>query len=95
MKVLEAIEKLESHADCSWGGLNEAFELAISALKKQVAIEPIYSGYDNNGFDEFIPYEALCPICGYAFEFGKFNNEDNHHCICGQKIEWDRRKVGK
>jgi hypothetical protein len=31
----EAIKELQSYADASWGGLNEAFELAIDALKNQ------------------------------------------------------------
>lgn len=31
----EAIKELESYADHSWGGLSEAFELAIVALKEQ------------------------------------------------------------
>ena len=57
-------------------------------FEKQVAKEPIYSAYEDNGFGEIIPYEAVCPTCGYAFEFGKFNDEDNHHCICGQKMKW-------
>lgn len=31
----EAIKELQSYADHSWGGLNEAFELAIAAMREQ------------------------------------------------------------
>ena len=90
MNTLEAINELEDYAENSWGGLSESFEIAIDALKKQIPIKPIYSDYHDNGFDEntLIPYEATCPTCGYEFEFETWNDEENHHCICGQKIDW-------
>ena len=31
----EAINELQSYADNSWGGLNEAFEMAIIAMREQ------------------------------------------------------------
>ena len=61
----------------------------IEALNRQIPKKPIYSDYDDNGFDEIIPYKATCPICGHEFEFGTWNDEDNHHCVCGQVIDWD------
>ena len=90
MNTLEAINELEDYAENSWGGLNESFEIAIDALKKQIPIKPIYSDYQDNGYDEntLIPYKATCPTCGYEFEFGTWNDEENHHCICGQKMDW-------
>ena len=90
MKIEEVIERLEriKYSTLVSSTDEMALEIGIKSLKKQISIEPIYSGYDDNGYGEFIPYEALCPICGYAFEFGKFNDEDNHHCICGQKMKW-------
>ena len=60
----------------------------IEALDKQVPKKPIYSDYDDNGFDEIIPYKAMCPTCGNEFEFGMWNEYDNHHCICGQAMNW-------
>lgn len=61
----------------------------FKALKeKNVAKKPIYSDFDNNGYDEIIPYKAICPICGNEFEFGSWNEEENYHCICGQKLDW-------
>lgn len=61
----------------------------FKALKeKNVAKKPIYSDFDDNGDDEIIPYKAICPVCGNEFEFGYWNDEYNHHCVCGQKIDW-------
>lgn len=67
----------------------EAIKIAFKSLDKQIPKKPIYSDYDDNGFDEIIPYKAVCPICGYEFEFGYWNDEDNHHCVCGQLMDWE------
>ena len=56
--------------------------------EKSVAKKPIYSDFDDNGDDEIIPYKAICPTCGIEFEFGSWNEEENHHCSCGQRINW-------
>ena len=64
-----------------------AFEMAIDAIEKHIPRKPIYSDYDDNGFGEIIPYTAICPICGYEFEFGTWN--ENHHCVCGQTLNWE------
>lgn len=45
--------------------------------------------YLHYGDDKIIPYKAACSICGHSFEFGTWNYEDNHHCICGQKMDWE------
>lgn len=50
--------------------------------------KPIYSNFDDNGNDEVIPYKAMCPVCGHEFNFGSWNEEENHHCRCGQAIDW-------
>lgn len=65
-----------------------ALDMAIEAFQLQIAKKPIYSEYDDNGFDEIIPYKATCPTCGNEFEFGAWNDDENHHCVCGQKIDW-------
>ena len=68
----------------------EAYNMAIEALEKQIAKVPIYSDYDeDDDGEELIPYKATCPTCGYEFEFGTWNEEENHHCVCGQKMRWD------
>ena len=61
----------------------------LKALKeKSEPKKPIYSDFNNNGNDEIIPYKAICPVCGYEFNFGSWNKEENHHCNCGQAIDW-------
>lgn len=69
--------------------LDDMFKITIKALEKQIPKKPIYGEFDNNGYDQIIPYKAKCPICGYEFEFGTWNDEENHHCVCGQKIDWN------
>ena len=68
----------------------EAIELAVEALEKQMPKKPIYSDYDDNGFGDVIPYTAKCPVCGYEFDFGTWN--ENHHCICGQALDWSEER---
>ena len=59
------------------------------ALEKQIAKKPIYSEYEEDDDGEnLIPTKAECPTCGHEFEFGSWNEEENHHCICGQKMSW-------
>lgn len=70
------------------GNAFEDMEMAIKALEKQIPARPIYGKFDDNGFDEIIPYKAVCPTCGHEFEFGAWNDEENHHCICGQRMNW-------
>lgn len=94
MKPKEALIHFEEHLCkhcCEW---NKSLrhcntcptDAAKKALEKQIPTKPIYSDYDDNGFGEIIPYTAICPICGYEFEFGTWN--ENHHCVCGQAMDW-------
>lgn len=69
---------------------NIVFDMAIEALEKTIAKAPVYGDYDEDDDDEeLIPYKATCPTCEYEFEFGTWNEEENHHCVCGQKMRWD------
>ncbi len=62
----------------------------FKALKeKNTPKKPIYSNFDENELGYIIPYKAVCPICGHEFEFGTWNDEQNHHCECGQKLDWE------
>lgn len=61
MKIQEAIKEIKSYADNSCGGLNEAFEMAINALEKQIPQKPIEDGY------YCLP--CVCPCCGQALDF--------------------------
>ena len=94
MKPKEALIHFEEHLCkhcCEWNKSlrhcnNCPTDAAKKALEKQIPRKPIYSDYDDNGFGEIIPYTAICPICGYEFEFGTWN--ENHHCVCGQAMDW-------
>lgn len=93
MKVEEAIERIRDHFRVHDDGrptpyLDEAVYMAIMALEKQIPMKPVYSDYDDNGFDEIIPNEARCPICRHEFEFGTWNEWDTPYCVCGQKMDW-------
>ena len=70
------------------GCMNEARNMAIADMEKQIPKKPIYSDFDDNEIGEIIPYKAECPVCGNIFKFGTWNDEENHHCKCGQKINW-------
>lgn len=59
--------------------------------EKSIPKKPIYSDYDDNGDDEIIPYKATCPVCEHEFEFGYWNDEYNHHCVCGQVMNWQQK----
>jgi hypothetical protein len=73
MNALEAINELQSYADNSWGGLNEAFEAAISALEKQVPKKP------NVGVQHFLK----CACCDSVVRI-----TDNYCHECGQMLDW-------
>lgn len=89
-EALEILKRDDSDMRKGYFCLNDftALEVAKTALEKQIAKKPIYSDFDDNGHEEIIPYKAVCPTCGYEFEFGTWNNEQNHHCDCGQKLDW-------
>ena len=93
MSLEEALMLIEAIPNKIWNQLSlpeyKAIMFVIDEAKLQIPREPMYSDYDDNGFDEIIPYKALCPTCGYEFEFGTWNNEENHHCVCGQRIDWE------
>ena len=90
MNEQEAIRDIKENVQPFVGG--KSLEMAIKSLEMQIPKKPIYSDFDDNGNDEIIPYKAECPTCGYEFEFGTFNKNENHHCICGQKLNWNEVK---
>ena len=88
MTEQEALEALNSGCtDISKVQL--ASHIARKALEKQIPKKPIYSEFEEDDDGEnLIPCKATCPICGNEFEFGYWNDEDNHHCVCGQLMDW-------
>jgi hypothetical protein len=78
-------EELDNKGVAIIDALDEFRELKEKATAKK----PIYSDFDENEDEEIIPYKAVCPVCGYEFEFGTWNDEQNHHCECGQRMLWN------
>lgn len=91
MTVKEALESLKyeifEEGHCSY--IEEEMIIAIQSLEKQIPKKPIYSDYDDNGFGEILPEKATCPNCGEGFAYGEWNEEETHHCVCGQAIDWN------
>lgn len=83
-------KKCRNFEMCQSTGCADRKELE-ALLKLSVPTKPIYSEYDC--FDEednlIYPTKAQCPNCKNEFEFGSWNDEENHHCICGQRIDWE------
>jgi len=83
MTYNEAIKELKSYAEHSWGGLSEAFEIAIKAMEKQMPKNPI--------IESWCP--ALCPTCGEELSESVGDGFYKHYyskniCDCGQKLKW-------
>lgn len=90
MTSKEAIKYAKENILAYTSEMAEFKVLAIEAIEKQMPKKPIYSDYDDNGFGDVIPYTAKCPVCGYEFDFGTWN--ENHHCICGQALDWSEER---
>ena len=73
----EAIECLKINKPTSgYMMLQEAVDMAIQALEKQIPKKP-YKDNENGIYEK-----EYCPICHRSL----FPND--HHCICGQAIDW-------
>lgn len=97
MKPSEAIANIEYAR--KWLGsesdfLDEALDMAISALEKQIPKKPKHvdknASFDGN-------WKKVCPACGRTLIERITTSEEsypkiyNHtpHCICGQAIDWE------
>ena len=58
----------------------EAIQIAIQALEKQIPKKP-YKDNENGIYEK-----EYCPICHRSL----FPND--HHCICGQAIDWSDKE---
>ena len=74
----EAIKELQSYAEASWGGLNEAFNLALTALRgptREMA---------ERMQGEWIEYEHPHIICCTQCDYGTGPSEKTRFCpSCG------------
>ena len=92
MEIKEAIEALRFYQRKLYNGIYKekigAFDIAISALEKQIPEPPeVAEGNDADGF--WRPDMFFCPTCR------KVIDTCEHHCICGQKIDWEDELEGK
>ena len=65
----------------------EAYDVAISAIEKQIQKKPIMKQY----FDDSNETYLCCPACGGILtDRIPFDNKDFYfHCMnCGQKFDW-------
>ena len=64
----EVIKELQSYADASWGSLNEAFEMAINALRpiSREQVEKVWKGKWQRGTKDWV-----CSKCGRSHTFVK------------------------
>lgn len=90
LEALLILWRMRSNIGC-YVENRDALREGIRALEKQIEKRPIYSELEDVNDDGIlIPTKAVCPTCGYEFEFDTWNDEDNHHCVCGQAIDWER-----
>ncbi len=58
---------------------DESVELAVDALRKQIPQKPIQRNYD-----------WCCPTCGGFVVSKLIYYTGDHHCKCGQAIDWSQ-----
>ena len=89
MKIEEAIQRLETHKEyISPHGrfTEEAIDMAIEALEKQMPRSPILEG-DGYADGEMVYDRWYCPRCDMDYDA---EYEKHDHCpVCGQKILWE------
>lgn len=91
MEVKEAIRRIKDHFRIHDDGrptpyLDEAVDLAIKALEKQIPQEPYYSG-DGYWNGELIYDTWTCQNCSTSYEV---DYDDYDYCPkCGQRIKWE------
>lgn len=103
MTEQEAIEMLNAirmvlDNDVSWleefdGMIDCTFDMAVSAIKKQIPVKPIRID-KNETFDG--NWKKICPNCGRILVERITTSDSSYpriynmtaHCICGQAIDW-------
>lgn len=97
METQEAIKAIEVVRnvilkDPSWlksfvDKVNEACDMAINALEKQIPVKPVKSKDPRYGMG-YVYHDWVCPSCG---KFLAYEPEESgcHHCKCGQAIDWE------
>ena len=89
--IAEAIEVIEKNRPTSgYTMLNEALDMAIKALEKQIPKKPIF---DFNSSDTSSKFHCTCGTSINVYhDIGTMDNNDapNYCYNCGQKLNWDK-----
>lgn len=91
IKAIEAVRNVILK-DPSWlksfvDKVNEACDMAIDALKKQIPVKPVKSKEERYGMG-YVYHDWICPTCG-RFLAHEPEKSGNRHCKCGQAIDWE------
>ena len=91
IKAIEAVRNVILK-DPSWlksftDKVNEAVDMANNALKKQIPVKPVKSKDPRYGMG-YVYHDWVCPSCG-RFLAPEPAQTGNHHCKCGQAIDWE------
>ena len=85
LKVIKAV-----YEDKQSKGEAEALQMAMDALNKQIPVMPVKSKTARYGMGwDYHDWE--CPTCG-AFLAPEPTTNGDHHCKCGQAIDWKSLK---
>ena len=94
MTEQDAIELLKRRKVLSWqggfGDYDEAEQMAIKALEKQIPKKPFKTMDENNPYYKYMPW--CCPCCRETlYEDTEWGNQEFAYCTdCGQKLNWER-----
>ena len=87
MTYEEAIRRIETHNKIHFAKefpraikITEALDMAIEALEKQIPKKPVWECLGDSLSNADII--TMCPCCYKSIEEGE------HHCECGQAIDW-------
>lgn len=90
MTESEAIEVIEKNRPTSgYVMLNEALDVAIKAIRKQIPKKPIF---DFNSLDNLSRFHCTCGnIIWVHHDIGTMDNNDapNYCSNCGRKLDWN------
>ena len=67
--------------------LPKAFNMAVDAMRKQIPVKPVKSKEPRYGMG-YEYYDWECPTCG-GFLAPEPARSGDHHCKCGQAIDWE------
>ena len=87
MTAEEAIDYLLDPAGQTIERHAEAVNMAVRALRKQIPLKPRKSLIPRYGMG-YAYYDWICPRCGTFLAFEP-ERTGNHHCRCGQAIDWN------